>query len=119
MTHDLGRQARDILDGVRYLALGTTDDDGRARVSPVFFVPRDHRDLYWVSYDDTHHSLNIARDARVSGVVFDSTVVPGPDTRAAYASAGRDRWATTSSTSTCRSRSRRSDAGAARSAARS
>jgi len=81
---NLNQLARDVLDGVRYVALGTTDEDGRPRVSPVFFVPRGYRDLYWVSYDDTHHSANIARDDRVSGVVFGSTVVPGPDTSAVY-----------------------------------
>jgi nitroimidazol reductase NimA-like FMN-containing flavoprotein (pyridoxamine 5'-phosphate oxidase superfamily) len=84
MTDDLAQAARDVLDGVRYVSLGTSDEDGRPRVSPVFFVPRDHRRLYWVSYDDTHHSANIARDERVSGVVFDSTIPPGPDQRAVY-----------------------------------
>lgn len=81
---DLDQLARDVLDAVRYVALGTIEEDGTPRVSPVYFVPHDYRTLYWVSYDDTHHSANIARDSRVSGVVFDSTVVPGPDTRAVY-----------------------------------
>jgi len=81
---DLDVVARDVLDGVRYVALGTVDEDGRPRVSPVYFVHHGYTDLYWVSYDDTHHSVNIARDGRVSGVVFDSTVAPGPDTRAVY-----------------------------------
>jgi nitroimidazol reductase NimA-like FMN-containing flavoprotein (pyridoxamine 5'-phosphate oxidase superfamily) len=81
---ELARQAREVLDGVRYVALGTTDEDGWPRVSPVYFVHHEYADLYWVSYEDTHHSLNLRRDDRVSGVVFDSTVVPGPDTRAVY-----------------------------------
>ena len=81
---DLEQQAREVLDGVRYVALGTTDEDGRARVSPVYFVHRGYTDLYWVSYADTHHSANLARDDRVSGVVWDSTVPPGPDQRAVY-----------------------------------
>ena len=84
MDDHLDQLARDVLDGVRYVALGTTDEDGRPRVSPVYFVHRGYTELYWVSYDDTHHSANIARDDRVSGVVFDSTVLPGPDTRAVY-----------------------------------
>jgi hypothetical protein len=84
MAEDLDQLARDVLDTVRYVALGTTDDDGRPRVSPVYFVPHAYADLYWVSHPDTHHSVNLRRDDRVSGVVFDSTVVPGPDARAVY-----------------------------------
>jgi nitroimidazol reductase NimA-like FMN-containing flavoprotein (pyridoxamine 5'-phosphate oxidase superfamily) len=84
MAEDLDQMARDVLDTVRYVALGTTDEDGRPRVSPVYFVPHDYTDLYWVSHPDTHHSANLRRDERVSGVVFDSTVAPGPDSRAVY-----------------------------------
>ena len=66
--------ARDVLDSVRYVVLGTIDEDGRTRTSPVYFTPHGYEDLYWVSYPETHHSHNLARDDRVSGVVFDSTV---------------------------------------------
>ena len=79
----LHQEARDVLDGVRYVALGTTDPDGRPRVSPVYFVPHDYTDLYWVSNPGSHHSGNLHRDGRASGVVFDSTLVPGQG-RAVY-----------------------------------
>src|ERR1700712_2911073 len=74
---DLGQQARDILDAVRYVVLSTLDADGRTRTAPVDFTPSAYEDLYWISYDDSHHSANLARDARLSGVVFDSTQPPG------------------------------------------
>jgi nitroimidazol reductase NimA-like FMN-containing flavoprotein (pyridoxamine 5'-phosphate oxidase superfamily) len=82
MTHpdaatDLDQLAREILDSVRYVVLGTVDEDGRTRTSPVYFTPSGYQDLYWVSYADTHHSHNIVRDGRVSGVVFDSSRPPG------------------------------------------
>ena len=73
----LDQQARDVLDSVRYVVLGTADEDGRTRTSPVYFTPHRYEHLYWVSYADTHHSLNLARDSRLSGVVFDSTRPPG------------------------------------------
>lgn len=76
MDDDLDQHARDLLDSVRYVVLGTTDEDGRVRTSPVYFTPHRYRDLYWVSHPDTHHSHNLARDDRVSGVVFDSTRAP-------------------------------------------
>jgi hypothetical protein len=76
---DLRACARDVLDGVRYVALGTVDEDGRPRVSPVYFVHRGYADLYWVSDPGSHHSANLHRDPRLSGVVFDSSVPPGPD----------------------------------------
>jgi Pyridoxamine 5'-phosphate oxidase len=74
---ELEREAREVLDGVRYVALGTIDPDGRPRVSPVYFVPHRYGDLYWVSHPDAHHSANLHRDDRASGVVFDSTLAPG------------------------------------------
>ncbi len=81
---DLDQQARDVLDSVRYVVLGTIDEDGRTRTSPVYFKPHGYEDLYWVSNPASHHSRNLERDNRLSGVVFDSTVAPGPDTRAVY-----------------------------------
>jgi hypothetical protein len=80
---DLAAMARDVLDGVRYVVLGTIDEDGRTRTSPVFFTPHRYERLYWISHPDTHHSHNLARDGRVSGVVFDSTLPPN-EGRAVY-----------------------------------
>ena len=82
-TPDLAAMARDVLDGVRYVVLGSIDEDGRARTSPVFFTPHGYEHLYWVSHPRTHHSLNLVRDARASGVVFDSTLPPSAG-RAVY-----------------------------------
>ncbi|MFL6099542.1 MAG: pyridoxamine 5'-phosphate oxidase family protein [Actinomycetales bacterium] len=81
---DLAAMARDVLDGIRFMVLGTIDDDGRARTSPVYFVPHQYDALYWVSDPRSHHSHNLARDNRLSAVIFDSTVTPGPDARAVY-----------------------------------
>jgi len=80
---DLDQMARDVLDSIRYVVLGTIDEDGRTRTSPVYFTPHRYEDLYWVSNRTTHHSHNLERDHRLSGVVFDSTVPP-PQTRAVY-----------------------------------
>src|SRR5688572_27370625 len=81
---DLAAMARDVLDRIRYVVLGTIDEDGRTRTSPVFFVPHGYQDLYWISNPTSHHSHNLERDNRLSGVVFDSTVPPGAETRAVY-----------------------------------
>lgn len=80
---DLAQMARDVLDSVRYVVLSTIDEDGRTRTSPVYFTPHRYEDLYWVSDRTTHHSHNLARDARVSGVVFDS-MRPPAETQAVY-----------------------------------
>jgi hypothetical protein len=80
---DLDQMACDVLDSVRYVVLGTIDEDGRARTSPVYFTPDRYEDLYWVSDRTTHHSHNLARDPRVSGVVFDS-MRPPAQTQAVY-----------------------------------
>ncbi len=88
---DLDQQARDVLDRIRYVVLGTIDEDGRTRTSPVYFTPHGYEDLYWVSNPASHHSHNLERDHRLSGVVFDSTVPPGPDTGAVYVTGTRAR----------------------------
>lgn len=67
-TPDLAAMARDVLDGIRYVVLGTIDEDGRARTSPVYFVPHGYQDLYWVSNPASHHSRNLERDDRLSGI---------------------------------------------------
>jgi nitroimidazol reductase NimA-like FMN-containing flavoprotein (pyridoxamine 5'-phosphate oxidase superfamily) len=81
---DLDAMAREVLDGIRYMVLGTVDPDGRPRTSPVYFTPHRYQDLYWVSHPDTHHTRNLERDDRLAVVVFDSTVPP-IETRAVYA----------------------------------
>ncbi len=44
-----------------FMVLGTTEADGRARVSPVYHE-RDGDDLYWISAPTATHSVNLARD---------------------------------------------------------
>jgi nitroimidazol reductase NimA-like FMN-containing flavoprotein (pyridoxamine 5'-phosphate oxidase superfamily) len=87
---DLDQLARDILDEIRYVVLGTIDEDGRTRTSPVYFTPYHYEALYWVSHPDTHHSHNLARDGRVSGVVFDSTRPPGTSSAVYVTGAARE-----------------------------
>ncbi len=80
------RPADDGARGARRAAVHRARHDRRrraARVSPVYFTPDRFVDLYWVSHPDTHHSANLARDSRVTGVVYDSTLAPGQG-RAVY-----------------------------------
>ena len=94
--------ARDVLDSIRYVVLGTIDEDGRTRTSPVYFTPHGYEDLYWVSHPDTHHSHNLARDDRLErrGLRLDAGARPDPGglrDRHGAGDPGR-----TSSRSTCR-----------------
>ncbi len=72
----LAATARDVMDRIRYMVLGTIDEDGCTRTSPVYFVPHRYRDLYWVSTPTSRHSHDLERDNRLSAVIFDSTVPP-------------------------------------------
>jgi len=77
MTNDdLVGHVRDLLAVNRYLILGTVGSDGSPWTSPVYFATAGDREYYWVSSTDAQHSVNLARDPRVSIVVFDSTVQP-------------------------------------------
>ena len=60
------------------MVLGTIDQDGCTRTSPVYFVPHRYRDLDWVSTPTSHHSHNLKRDDRLSAVIFESTVPQAP-----------------------------------------
>jgi hypothetical protein len=88
MVHDdeLRDMARRVIDGNRYLVLGTTEPDGSPRLSPVYFVPARYRDFYWVSSPDARHSHNVRARPEVRIVVFDSSSTPG-ESEAVYLSA--------------------------------
>lgn len=80
---DVDAMARRVLDTNHYLVLGTVDDDGRPRVSPVYFGVDGYRDFYWISSVHAHHSHNVEERPSVALVVFDSTVLVG-EGRAVY-----------------------------------
>ena len=69
----LAATTRNVMDRIRYMVLGTIDEDGCTRTSPVYFVPHRYRNPYWVSTPTSHHSPNLKRDNRLSAVIFDST----------------------------------------------
>ena len=73
MTGDqLREMAESAYASAHFMVLGTTEADGRARVSPVYHE-RNGDDLYWVSAPTATHSVNLDRDPRATAVVFDST----------------------------------------------
>lgn len=83
---ELAEMARRVIDGTRYMVLGTVEPDGRPRLSPVYFTPARYRDLYWVSSPDSRHSRNVRERPEVQVVVFDSSRLPG-ESEAVYISA--------------------------------
>lgn len=73
---NLDELARQTLAANRFMVLGTVDPSGRPRVSPVWFSMVEHRDVYWLSNPDAHHSRNLEQRPDVSIVVFDSRADP-------------------------------------------
>ena len=104
-TEDLAEQARRVMDANQYLTLGTSEDDGRPRVSPVYFTHDRYRDVFWVSSPDSAHSHNVAARPEVSAVIFDSTAEVGQGT-AVYLTGTARRCRTTSSRPPARALSR-------------
>jgi nitroimidazol reductase NimA-like FMN-containing flavoprotein (pyridoxamine 5'-phosphate oxidase superfamily) len=82
----LREMVRSVVDGNRYMVLGTVEADGQPRLSPVYFTHDAYRAFYWVSAPGARHSLNVARRPAVSLVIFDSSSAPG-QSEAAYLSA--------------------------------
>ncbi|MFW6693627.1 pyridoxamine 5'-phosphate oxidase family protein [Streptomyces sp. MAR4 CNX-425] len=86
LPDDLAGLARTVLDTNRYLTLGTTEPDGRPRVSPVYFTHVGYSTFYWVSSPHSRHSANVAARPEVAFVVYDSTAAIGAG-RAVYVGA--------------------------------
>lgn len=84
---ELTQMARNVIDANQYLVLGTSEEDGRPRVSPVYYHHADYRDFYWVSSPDAQHSRNVVARAEVSFVIFNSTLLPTQDNQAVYVDA--------------------------------
>ena len=70
--HDWSALARELIDGGRFMALGTADADGRPWVSPVWYAPAEYRELFWVSKPGARHSSNISARPEVAIVIFDA-----------------------------------------------
>jgi len=89
---ELAQMAREVVDSNPYLVLGTADENGVPRVTPVFFGHDGYRDFYWVSRPETNHSLHVSQRPTVNAVIYDSTVHVGHG-RAVYLT-GRARQVT-------------------------
>jgi predicted pyridoxine 5'-phosphate oxidase superfamily flavin-nucleotide-binding protein len=77
MTENLSDHARSVIDGNRYMALGTVDENGHPWVSPVWFATEDYRNFHWVSSPDAKHSQNLAAHQEVAIAIYDSSVPVG------------------------------------------
>jgi hypothetical protein len=74
---ELDAMARRVIDVNQYMTLGTLDDDGRPRLSPVYYTAARYADFYWVSSPQARHSRNLGGRADVEIVIFDSAAEVG------------------------------------------
>jgi hypothetical protein len=75
--NDLGTIAREIVDSIVYMVLGTADEAGHPWTSPVYFASKNYKEFYWMSSPDVTHSRNILVRPQISIVIFDSRVPVG------------------------------------------
>jgi nitroimidazol reductase NimA-like FMN-containing flavoprotein (pyridoxamine 5'-phosphate oxidase superfamily) len=64
--------AQSIVEGNRFMVLGTADANGTPWVSPVWYAPLSYRQYVWVSRPGTRHSRNLAERPRVAITIYDS-----------------------------------------------
>ena len=83
---DLNAMARRVIDANHYMTLATLEQDGQARLSPVYYTAARYADFYWVSSPGARHSRNVAERPEVKIVIFDSTARVG-DGEAVYLTA--------------------------------
>jgi uncharacterized protein YhbP (UPF0306 family) len=69
--------ARNIIDSILYMVLGTADEQGQPWVSPGYFSSEKYREFYWMSSPEVRHSRNILVRPQLSIVIFDSRVAAG------------------------------------------
>lgn len=69
--------AKDILDSIFYMTLGTADANGQPWVSPVYYASADYHEFYWISSPEAQHSRNIVLRPQISIVIFDSRIPIG------------------------------------------
>jgi len=74
---DLGTIARNIVDSIVYMVLGTAVEMGRPWTSPVYFACANYREFYWISSPEALHSRNLLVRPEVSIVIFDSRIRVG------------------------------------------
>jgi general stress protein 26 len=70
-------EAKTILSENILGTIATVNDDGSPWSSPVHIFSDDEA-VYWFSYEDKIHSLNLARDSRVSLTLFSPDESRGP-----------------------------------------
>jgi hypothetical protein len=73
---DPASAARHIIDANHYLTVATADSAGGPWASPVWYAHEGYTSFFWVSRPQARHSHNLAICARVSVVIFNSTVPP-------------------------------------------
>ena len=73
----LSAMVRRVVDANRYMTLGTVEESGLPRLSPVYYTHDAYRSFYWVSSPLARHSENVARQPSLAIVIFDSTTKPG------------------------------------------
>jgi uncharacterized protein YhbP (UPF0306 family) len=78
-----GDRARSLMERADLMTLATSDEAGVPWVSPVFYVPDDAYNLFWVSAKDARHSENIQARATVAIVIYSTE----PEVDAVYLSA--------------------------------
>jgi len=73
----MNEQAREILKENILGTIATINEDGSPWGSPVHIFSNDEA-VYWFSYEDKIHSINIGRDPRVSLTLFSPDESRGP-----------------------------------------
>jgi nitroimidazol reductase NimA-like FMN-containing flavoprotein (pyridoxamine 5'-phosphate oxidase superfamily) len=65
-------KARKILQENKYMALATTDKDGKPWAAVVFYAYDADYSFYFLSATDSRHGKNISENPYVAAVIFDS-----------------------------------------------
>jgi uncharacterized protein YhbP (UPF0306 family) len=55
------------------LSLATTGPDGEACVAPLFYIEDEGLTLYWLSSENSAHSINLTRTPRAAAAVYRDT----------------------------------------------
>lgn len=73
----LEEKAKQIIENIVYITIATVTPEGLPWNTPVYSAFDEQYNLYWNSWKENQHSLNIANNPNVFVVIYNSTVAEG------------------------------------------
>lgn len=76
-NNSLLKQAKEVIESIRYLNIASICDDGKPWNTPVYISYDSNLNFWWMSWKDNQHSKNVRANSQVFCTIYDSQVREG------------------------------------------